>query len=296
METSMQKSVLTRAICLVLALISFFLMGCTPVQPSESESSRTATGAPSTDTPIADAPLTIQILNTGKSDCCVVFYEEYTILIDTADSDDLSAIRKVLSDKGRIDVDLMILTHYDNDHVGSAGELIGSLDVKEVIGPDYDRKSFPMAALDENLAAKGGELKRISENAEYRFGDLSVSVSAPKAASYSDENDYSLITTLTFGEKKLLFLGDACNIRLKEFYREADTVYDFVKLPHHGDYESAMQSIFLTSKFGCAVLCEAEKEDSRLTTLLENYSVQTFRTYDGTVTVRSDGAELTVVQ
>ncbi len=291
----MQKSVLIRAICLVLALISLFLIGCTPVQPPESESSQT-TGNPPAGVPIPNAPLSIEILKTGKSDCIIIIYEESTILIDTADPDDLSAIRKALEEKGRTSVDLMILTHYDNDHVGSAGELIGSLDVKEVIGPDYVRNSLPMVALTENLAAKGGELKKLTQNAEYTFGALSVSVSVANETTYSDENDYSLITTLTLGEKKLLFLGDACNARLKEFYRDANTTYDFVKLPHHGDYEGAMPSIFMTCGFRYAVICAAEKEDSRLTTLLENYSVQTFRTYDGTVTITSDGKELAVVQ
>lgn len=248
------------------------------------------------DRPVDDPKLEILIPNTGKSDCCLIFAGDSTLLIDTADADDADAIGSILRERGRNAVDLMILTHYDSDHVGAAGSLIRDFDVKSVVGPDYVRNSLAMSALTESLSDKGGALERLTADRILTFGDLEVQISVPRSGGYSDENDYSLIVTLKIGQKKLLFLGDACNARLKEFDRESDGPYDFVKLPHHGDYESALTELFMTCRFRYAVLCEDKAEDSRLAALLENYSVQTCRTYDGQVRVLCDGQSVEVTQ
>lgn len=240
------------------------------------------------------APLTLRFLNTGKSDAIVILTEDATVLIDTADSDDAELIYDTLTAAGRERIDLMILTHYDNDHVGAADALVRTLEVERVIGPNYFRDSSEMTSLGRALAEKGTTLERIGADEVITFGDLSIGLSVAKMQNYEDPNNFSLITTLKFGEISLLLLGDACSERLSEFEAVAADRYDLVKLPHHGEYTKALKKLFDRSSFTHAVICEGQKEDPALTALLENRSVQVYRSYEGEIVVGTDGKTLTV--
>lgn len=269
------KNILKTGLTLILSLLLF--CGCTA---SEKQA----------------AGLTVRLLNTGKSDAILIYTADATLLIDTADADDCEAIKNALNEAGREQIDLLILTHYDSDHVGSAAEIVRSYEVKALIGPDYFRDSDEMKALSKAMSAKKLTFDRLTEDTEYTFGDLTLSVSVPLLKNYEDKNDFSLITTLSYGKTKLLFLGDAHKVRLAEFYPAAESAYDFVKIPHHGDYTKELGKLFTQSSFSYAAICESEPEDTALTAMLQNYSVTFYRTYEGDITVTSDGEKISMKQ
>ena len=60
--------------------------------------------------------------------------EEHTVVIDTGETEDAGTILDVLSDYHRDSIDLLVISHYDKDHVGGAAELMNSLTVHRVIG------------------------------------------------------------------------------------------------------------------------------------------------------------------
>lgn len=271
------KKILKYGISLILSLSLLFFNGCSPSDKG-------------------DAGLTVRILNTGKSDAILIFTADTTILMDAADADDTDLIKDTLNHAGRERIDLLILTHYDSDHVGAAAEIVRSFDVQKLIGPDYFRDSDDMKALSNAMSAKKLNFERLTADTEYSFGDLSLEVSVPTLKSYEDKNDFSLITTLSYGNQSLLFLGDAHKERLAEFYPMAKTKYDFIKIPHHGDYTKELGRLFGKSTFTYAAICESESEDAALTALLQNFSVKTFRTYDGDITVTADGEKMSVRQ
>lgn len=271
------KTILKYWTCLTLILSLLLPCGCSPSER-------------------VDAGLTVRLLNTGKSDAILIFTADATILIDTADADDSQLIKNALNEAGREQIDLLILTHYDSDHVGSAAEIVRSFEVKVLIGPDYFRDSNEMSSLNKAMSAKKLTFDRLTADTEYTFGDLSLSVSVPELKSYEDKNDFSLITTLYYGNMKFLFLGDAHKVRLAEFYPVAESSYDLVKIPHHGDYTKELGKLFSKSTFSYAAICESEPEDASLTAMLQNYAVTFYRTYDGDITVTTDGEKMFVKQ
>ena len=46
------------------------------------------------------------------------------MLIDAGESDDYNEISSILQSEGVRTVDVMLLTHFDKDHVGSAADLL----------------------------------------------------------------------------------------------------------------------------------------------------------------------------
>ena len=93
----------------------------------------------------------VDFLSTGKSDCAVIFMDGLVILSDTADANDADEIAALLRERGAEKIDYIIVSHYDKDHIGAAGELIRNFTVGAVLRPDYVEdsdveefdKSFP---------------------------------------------------------------------------------------------------------------------------------------------------------
>ena len=70
----------------------------------------------------------------------------------------------------------------------------------------------------------------------FSLGDiLTFEVWGPTAdAWYAEDNDLSLVLTVSAGDTEILFTGDASGNVLREYASTGDLSADIVKLPHHG--------------------------------------------------------------
>ncbi len=76
--------------------------------------------APETD----GGTFSLDILDTGKSDCIIVCMDGVTVVNDAADEDDFDSICAALERRGVQRIDYLVLSHYDKDHIGSAAALV----------------------------------------------------------------------------------------------------------------------------------------------------------------------------
>ncbi len=236
--------------------------------------------------------LSVSVLKTGNSDCTVITDGTHTVLIDTADADDFDTISAELDSLGIKKIDAIILSHYDNDHVGSAADIILKYEVTAVYGPDYIRSSAATRAIDEAAVKRGTKVRMLSDDAEITVGEMKFTLYAPLLDEYEDENDHSLIALLGYGGTSFLFLGDSEQVRMSEFNSRVNgKSYDVVKLPHHGDYHRNIKDFVEYNRIGAAVSCVADSADMepRLAELLAAANIDDIRTADGTVRFTTDG-------
>ena len=71
-------------------------------------------------TGIAEETMRIDFLNVGKADAIIIAKDPYTIVIDTGTNAQGKVLVRELQNRGCKSVDLLIITHYDKDHVGGA--------------------------------------------------------------------------------------------------------------------------------------------------------------------------------
>ena len=245
--------------------------------------------------------LTITFLDTGKSDCIVIEAGESVVINDAADEDDGDAICAFLDERQTERIDYLILSHFDKDHIGSAARLIESYEVRQVLMPDYVEDSKPYAALMEALEDKGTEYTRLREDISFSLDGIDFYVDAPQEAVYDNDNNYSLITSVTNDKNRFLLMGDAQKIRTEEFLDSpvSGVRYDLVKMPHHGDYNKRLKELFLTVRPQYAVLTadpERLRVEEETIALLESVRCSAFYTDEGVVTAISDGKNLEVSQ
>ena len=265
----------------------------------------------------ADSPNTLRVdfLNTGKSDAMILRMDGKVILIDTGDSNDYKKISDYLDGYGIHTVDAMIITHFDNDHVGAASRIVEDYSVKKVYAPDYIRNSSNYRSLMAAVAdEENTSLITVSDDLALDMGYGSIwinptrlypgglTVGSDASNEFSEENNYSLIVTVDFGKARLMITGDAERERMEEFSqvlseRGESLDYTLVKMPHHGSYTKGIDEIIraVTPRY-CVVCADGEATvESDTVILMRGQGAAAYYTYNGDVHFISNGTSSTIV-
>lgn len=241
--------------------------------------------------------LRVVIPATGKSDAVLLQADGFTVLNDTAFYETSRDLQMLLKNSGIERIDLLILSHFDKDHIGGAANILRSFEVERVAMPDYYSGSEYWLDMMSVLSECETEQMIITAPADFTFGKLTVHIDAPKQTEYEDENNFSLITEACYGETRLLLTGDALNERLGEYLDELQngTHFDMIKLPHHGDSFPALQKLIKQISPDYAVItCDKTRStvDEKTLKTLDKYEVSAFFTDENLVSFVSDGSGL----
>ena len=248
--------------------------------------------------------LEVTLLKVGKADAIVVQAQAQTMVIDTGEDDDGAELVSFLKSQGCEAVDTLIITHFDKDHVGGADTLAESMEIGQVLLPDYQGTSTEYQKFISALAERNIAPQRLTASLEFALGEASVLVEPPLSYAVENDaddadNDFSLITTIVHGENRLLFTGDAEERRLREWLSgENAQNCVFIKIPHHGKYDEALETLLETVKPEYAVICSSAKNpaDQETLELLTQHQVSVFQTKDGDIIVQSNGKQLEISQ
>ena len=246
-----------------------------------------------------EAPaFTVDFLSTGKSDCALIRMDGLVILSDAAETDDYETIARCMKRYGIKRIDCMILSHFDKDHIGAAAALIRNYDVTKVLCPDYHEYSDEYYALLDAVGTTAGT-EGVVLTADFRIETENGSVLAdPADTDYGDDNNDSIITTVTYRGHSLIFMGDAMKKRLEEFENVMGESCELVKLPHHGDSSKPLLRIMKALKPAWAVetVTSQKNVDPDLLACLQAQGTTLYCTCDGPIHVEWDGEKLIAEQ
>lgn len=247
----------------------------------------------------ATGEFSVTALNIGKADSLILKTQNHTVLIDCGEKGDVSDIISALSESGITEIDRLIITHFDKDHVGSAAKLIKKISVNQIITPNYrsdseEYKDFIAAAEENNLTPI-----TLTENLSFVYDDVTFEVYPPEKSFYAEgDNDYSLAVRAVHGQNSFLFTGDAEETRLAEFKNQFSLTHTFLKVPHHGRCNSYTDRFIKSVAPEYAVItCSAKNPpDDDTLSALESVGCQTFLTQNGTAKFISNGENIYATQ
>ncbi|NNC10790.1 ComEC/Rec2 family competence protein [Planctomonas sp. JC2975] len=178
----------------------------------------------------------IAACDIGQGDAVLLQSGSAHALVDTGpDPDRLTAC---LDELGIHRIDLLVLTHYDMDHVGGTAAVIGRVGVA-MVGPPVDDRG---ERLDAQLAAGGASVHVAQTGDAGRLGDADWRVLWPDTDRHgmTDGNERS-VTMLFEGDGiRSLFLGDL-DERAQDALLQTGRVpgVDVVKVSHHGSRDQS---------------------------------------------------------
>lgn len=303
------KKYAKEASILVCALFMTLSIGCADRTPAMEQQAAEAEQTHQEPDQVQPDTLLIEVLKVGKADAIILHSGEETMIIDCGEEDDGQEVLERLKADGVQKIDVMIITHFDKDHVGGADTVVDGLPVDRVLLPAYTGAGTEYEDFLAALQRAGIEPENVTETESFTLGGASVTVEPP--ASYEipaeenssgDEeydNDFSLITTVELGDKRLVFAGDAEKKRIREWLAGGTAQKcDFLKVPHHGVYNKALSELFEALQPAYAVICDSKKNpaDERTLELLKNGGTKYFQTMNGDIKILCDGQNIEVSQ
>ena len=188
-------------------------------------------------------------------------------------------------------IDMVISTHSDDDHLKGLIPVISTLETGTFVKPD---------AIDSGYASvlKSGIIGS-SDVAEVSKGDfikagryVNIYVLGPDHR-YEEENDCSLVLRLAYRNFSALFTGDI-GIDAENGLNGAEIKSDLLKVPHHGSINSFNSDFIGRVDPEGAVICVGRNSfghpSDTVVGEIAKRGIKLFRTdTDGEITVTSDG-------
>ncbi|RIH82715.1 ComE operon protein 3 [Calidithermus terrae] len=148
------------------------------------------------------------------------------------------------------DLELVVATHPDADHVGGLPEVLGSVGVGALVtgppepGDEQDRR------LREAARARGVRTLEAGAGSVLRVGEARLRFLGPRASG-ADDNARSLVFVLEWRGRRVLFTGDA---PVSEEARWEAGAVDVLKVGHHGSAGSTGEELLERSRPRLAVI------------------------------------------
>ncbi|MDQ0612597.1 competence protein ComEC [Microbacterium sp. W4I4] len=176
---------------------------------------------------------TIAMCDIGQGDAVLIRSADRIALIDTGPDPD--ALRSCLAQTGVSRIDLLVLTHFDLDHVGGTSAVVGRVGTV-LHGPVAEDDEHRMLA---DLAGAGATVRDASIGMSGSLGEARWKVLWPEAdpVVFPSGNDASVVLEIAGGGiPRALLLGDlgAVSQRMLLASGRVRGTYAVVKVAHHG--------------------------------------------------------------
>ena len=252
---------------------------------------------------VLEDDLRVVFLNIGQGDAALIQTSQQNILVDGGpDKNIIYKLDKYIPFYNR-EIDLMILTHLDADHLTGLVEVLKRYSVKKVIHnglKNYDSIALEWEKLifEKNIFQQIVDIPlniKLDEQVLIEF--LWPSQDLIKE-SKGDDNFTSLVFKLTHGNNKFLFTGDIPKeVEEVLILTEKDLKADVLKAGHHGSkYSSTMEFLSkVKPKYGVISCGENNFGHPSLRVLknLENIGAEILRTDQlGDIIFLSNGRNL----
>ena len=295
---------------LILAVAALCLAAVYPLQEQLTDGggdSRGAGNAAAEDVSAAasvvfrdGSTLEVHFLDVGQGDATLIRCGEAAMLIDAGNNSWGDDVRDYLEYQGIGDLDYVIGTHPDADHIGGLDVVMEAFDCGTVIMPDYEKDTQTYTDVTDVMEEKGYELTLPQVGTVYELGEAAFTIVAPNGEYGDNANDYSVGILLEHGENRFLLTGDA------EEDSEADMLdngidlsADVLKAAHHGS-RTANTEAFLERVNPEYVVISCGEGNSyghphaEVLNRIREMGIKVFRTdEEGTVVATSDGAGIT---
>lgn len=179
----------------------------------------------------------VTFFDIGQGDCALIKLPGFNhCLIDTGPNGNTAL--SALKSKGVNNIDIIFISHADNDHSGALADILKNFPTRKVVFPNYDILGDELAELADIAVASGADVEFADNFTGYSFAGMTAEVLWP-SNNYNpaDRNDGSLVLKLNIKNNSFLFTGDIGSLPEQKITRLADS--DVLKVSHHGSGDSS---------------------------------------------------------
>ena len=186
--------------------------------------------------------LEVHFIDVGQADCILLKETQgasaKNYMIDCGNADDRNTIINYLHEQRVSSLDGLFLTHWHEDHIGSAPDILSTFSVKKAyIRPNVTKvDSNIYKQTERGLKAVPCEYPKAGESID--LGNIQLDVVGPCNDNIKDgdENKNSLAFILRYKDKKMFFGGDSAQENETDIINSGADLSDIsvYKVSHHG--------------------------------------------------------------
>lgn len=243
--------------------------------------------------------LEVHFIDVGQGDATLIKADGHAMLIDAGENDKGTAVQLYLEKQGVEQLDYLVLTHTDSDHIGGADVIVTKFDIGQIFMSDFKKDNKTYRELMDSMKYKNMTFSTPEVGAEYELGGAEFTIIAPNDT-YEDANNSSMALILDYGDSSFLFSGD-CEEEAEQDMLEngLDLDVDVYQVGHHGSRSSSTEEFLDAMSPEYAVIsCEEGNSyghpHSKTLNNLRARKVRVFRTDEqGSIIAYSDGTDIT---
>jgi competence protein ComEC len=284
----------------LVMVLTVTALACAVPTPPPLLPSPTVTTPPTA--PAGGQPLTVLFLDIGQGDATLMRSPGgRTMLIDGGNgpSDADNVILPALQAWGSDRLDVMVITHPDQDHIGGLPRVVEAVPVGQVVltGQVHTTQTYERlltAIRDKRLPAV-----RARGGVSLDFDPaLTTSILGPTDAlvESDDTNNASIVIRMSYGSVTFLFIGDAEETEEEVILNSgADVHAQILKVGHHGSRNSTSPDWLQAVSPQVGIISVGENNryghpHPEVLQWLSQFGVKVYRTdQQGTITVTTDG-------
>lgn len=219
----------------------------------------TPTATP-TSTPTLVPEMTVHFLDVGQGLSVLVRSHEKTLIYDGGGRDKSSRVVSYLQKQYIEDIDYLVSSHYDEDHVSGLIGCLNAFNVHNIIGSDYEHDSDIYQSFMDKVEEKGLEVQHPVIGDTFEFGSVKMTILSASADG-NDSNSNSIVIKLENGENSVILTGDA-DAKAEEVIVNSglDLKTDILSVSHHGSATST-SNLFLEKVVPEWAVISAEKDN-----------------------------------
>lgn len=248
---------------------------------------------------VAQNGLTVHYIDVGQGDSTLLEFEGFSMLIDAGNWNSTEAVDYLKKQEIK-DIDIVVGTHPDADHIGQLAQVIGEFDVGEVWMSGNTSSSNTFTNVLQAIEASGSDYVEPRSGDVFDVGSLQIEVLYPDEITGA-ANEESVSMKMTYGDVRFIFTGDA-GVKQEQEMIDSGTNLDaeVLHLGHHGSNTSTSPS-FLEAVAPEVAIYSAGADNSyghphaEVIAAAENAGAKVYGTdVNGTILVKTDGKSYTV--
>lgn len=180
--------------------------------------------------------LNIIFFYVGQADCTLIKLNDDVILIDAGNNNDGKNVVSLLQEKGITQIDYLIGTHADEDHIGGIDDIINSMDIGTFLIPTIGENGTDYKNAVERAKDKNIQIKHPTRGDIFYFENAQFEVMSAMEEEGTSDNNSSLVIEFTYNNTTYLFMGDAeTEVENSRSWNKVNVL----KVGHHGSNSSS---------------------------------------------------------
>lgn len=242
--------------------------------------------------------LEVHFIDIGQGDATLIVYDDFHILIDGGNNGTEEKLLDYLDKQQVDDIEILVATHPDADHIGGLAEVIDHYDVHLIIDSGESHSSQTYKNYYEAVKRQQARGAIYLEDADFIFL-LSEQITfeiIETGDDNGDRNNNSVVAKLSYSEIDFLFTGDM-ESKTEQKILDRQLEAEILKAGHHGSKTSSSNE-FLDVVKPETVIISAGLNNSYghphrpLIDRLKHYTDDIYVTYEkGHIVITTDGTD-----